>query len=295
MTFKYFKNCDIDKLKWDHFIENSCFPQVYATSWFLDIVTPGWGAFISNDWDWVMPVPVKRKYCIPYVIQPMFTQQLGIFSKHEISPYLVTEVINQLIKKFPFVVYQFSRQVPTPKIKGVVYRQTYELKLNSDYQIIQSGYNDSHKKNIRRAERNDCSIQESQDVSIMVDLMQQMYASMQIDSVKGYHYKMLSDIFKLGLQSTESRLYYAFNSCNEPIAGTFFLNYKNQNVIFSARTHEGFEKKATFLLVDHFIRENASKDVYLDFAGSDIKGIAEFNSGWGATKQIYCQLKKRWF
>jgi hypothetical protein len=53
---------------------------VYAYSWYLDIVSPGWDALVKDDYKSVMPLTWRKKYGIKYLYQPFFTQQLGVFS-----------------------------------------------------------------------------------------------------------------------------------------------------------------------------------------------------------------------
>jgi len=292
VTYKYFENQQIDKLRWDELIDGCEQSLVYAKSWFLDIVAPGWGAFIDNQWQWVMPVPCKRKFGIPYVLQPMFCQQLGVFGVVN-SDFQVDLLLSDLKKRFPYVIYQFNRFTDLKGVK-VNSRTTFELTLNADYQSLKQQFSDSHHKNIRRAQRFDCEVVESANVEPFILLLQQMYSRKNLDAVKAKHYQALSEIFEYGIYHTSSELRYVYNKDNQIIAGAYFLRYQQQCVLFTARNQEGFEKKTTFLLLDDFIRRHANSTHYLDFAGSDIKGIAEFNKGWGAKEYQYFQFKNRW-
>jgi hypothetical protein len=292
VTYKYFENQQIDKRRWDELIDSCEQSMVYAKSWFLDIVAPGWGAFIDDRWQWVMPVPCYRKYAIPYVLQPMFCQQLGVFGVVN-SSFQVELLISDLKKRFPFVVYQFNRFNTLKDVK-VNSRTTFELPLIADYQSLKQQFSDSHQKNIRRAQRFECKIVAETDTKPFISLLQQMYSRKNLDAVKEKHYKALAEIFEYGIHHTPSELIYVYNQDNQIIAGVYFLCHQQQTVLFTARNQEGFEKKSTFLLVDDFIRRHADSAHYIDFAGSDLKGIAEFNKGWGAKEYQYSQFKSRW-
>jgi hypothetical protein len=52
---------------------------LYAFSWWLDAVCPGWEALIEDDYRAVMPLTGNIKLGIHYLYQP-FTQQLGVSS-----------------------------------------------------------------------------------------------------------------------------------------------------------------------------------------------------------------------
>ena len=80
---RYFKHREIDKEKWDACINQSLNGRFYVLSWFLDIVSPGWEGLVEDDYVAVFPVPRKRKYGIPYLIQPMHLKFLDIYSTRQ--------------------------------------------------------------------------------------------------------------------------------------------------------------------------------------------------------------------
>jgi hypothetical protein len=93
----YLKHPEIDKQKWDLCIASSSNGMANVNSWYLDIVSPGWEALVQDNYKAIMPVPLKRKYNIPYIIQPLFVQQLGIFSSNSNA---ITDV-NHFLKYIP--------------------------------------------------------------------------------------------------------------------------------------------------------------------------------------------------
>ena len=50
-------------------------------------------------------------------------------------------------------------------------------------------------------------------------------------------------------------------------------------------------EKAMFFLFDRLIKENAGKDLILDFAGSNDPGLANFYSGFASANEQYPKLK----
>ncbi len=55
---------------------------------------------------------------------------------------------------------------------------------------------------------------------------------------------------------------------------------------------EGRQKGSSHQLIDAVIKENAGKDIFLDFEGSDIPGIAFFFEGFGAQPEYYYYLRE---
>lgn len=79
----YLTHNQIDKQRWDDCIKQSPNGNVYALSWYLDIVHPRWEALVEDDYVSVMPLTGNRKCGISYPFQPFFVQQLGVFSKED--------------------------------------------------------------------------------------------------------------------------------------------------------------------------------------------------------------------
>ena len=82
---QHLKHDQIDKWKWDETIKHSFNGTIYAYSWYLDIVCPGWEALIKNDHEYVMPLTAGKKYGVDYIYPPFFSQQLGIFSNSKLN------------------------------------------------------------------------------------------------------------------------------------------------------------------------------------------------------------------
>jgi len=83
---RHLRHSEIDKEKWDAALSKCHQPLLFAQSWYLDLVSPKWGALIRGDYEEMMPLPVKSKFGFKYLVQPNFTAQLGVFSTKEKCP-----------------------------------------------------------------------------------------------------------------------------------------------------------------------------------------------------------------
>jgi len=52
----YLLHSDIDKMKWDACIQKAFNGNIYALSWYLDVVHEGWEALVEDDYVRVMPL-----------------------------------------------------------------------------------------------------------------------------------------------------------------------------------------------------------------------------------------------
>src|ERR1700722_3468437 len=151
---KYLKHTEIDKAKWDVCIANSFNKNIYANSWYLDVVCPAWEALIDGDYQAVMPLTCNKKYGINYLYQPYFTQQLGILGMDELSNEKMNEFLNAIPSQFRLIEINLninnSIQNKEFEIKNL---PTHLLNLNQSYEAIYSNYSDNLKRNLSKASK----------------------------------------------------------------------------------------------------------------------------------------------
>ena len=86
MDIQLLQHGQIDKIKWDKIVAGSPGEMPYFYSWYLDALHPGWKALVTEDYQWVFPLPVNKSLGFwKQMIQPLFIQQLGLigFKKPE--------------------------------------------------------------------------------------------------------------------------------------------------------------------------------------------------------------------
>jgi hypothetical protein len=64
MNISHFRHHKIDKSIYDECILESLQGTVYAMSWYLDTVSPGWELLATEDYKTVMPIPVNSPFRI---------------------------------------------------------------------------------------------------------------------------------------------------------------------------------------------------------------------------------------
>ncbi|RZK88596.1 MAG: hypothetical protein EOO62_37450, partial [Hymenobacter sp.] len=97
---------EIDRPQWDALITDAPNGLIYALTWYLDIVSPGWEALIKEEagrYVAVLPLPVRRKFGLRYLQQPLFAQQLGLFALHPPTAADWQQVAQLLRRHFRFI------------------------------------------------------------------------------------------------------------------------------------------------------------------------------------------------
>lgn len=288
LNITYFKHKDINKEKWDRCIDVSKNRIVYALSWYLDRIGPNWDALIEGDYESVMPIIHRKKYFINYIYNPFFTAKLGIFSETQIDKPLVNNFFKSIPKKFKLVSIKLNSYTlfNVPNFNTQI-NTTYELNLNRPYEEIAENFSKNHIKNIVKGNNSSIIIRKEDDVSKLILLKKDQMLSLRNSQFKKNHFIKLSQILNYALKKDECVVYNAYDKDNKVCASAVFLIKYNRAVKYTATNDLGKKNRAGYVLIDTFIKEHSGSNLILDFAGSNIKGIADFNAGFGSANFTY--------
>lgn len=272
----------IDYELWDKKVLESANGLIYAKSWYLNIVSPGWEALVSEDFEYILPIPLKRKYKIPYIVQPFLTQQLGIFSSKSID----SNIISSFIKKLPSYSYELNLNENNQYSNSIEY-PNYILHLNQTYENLRKSFSKNTIRNIKFAEKYSLKLKENISGDEFVNFYNSVKRDfLSIDTI------MLGMLINEGLSKNEFKIIAIQNSEDKVIAALCLSEYKNRiTYLLPVSSVEGKDKSAMFMMVDEIIRKEADSDKILDFEGSKIEGIARFYKGFGACNKPYYIIK----
>lgn len=283
MRILHLRHNDIDFDRWDNTMNLCANRLCYAYSWFLNIVSPNWEALVSEDFNFLMPLPVKRKYKIPYIVQPLLAQQLGVFSAIEIDD----EVLQLFIKSIPYYSYEINLN-ENNKHEEVICRKNYILKLNNSYLILKTQFSKNTIRNIEKAKKLKINIEQN----VSIDEYLNLYYSVE-KQFKSSDKNVLQQLLTEGINRNQVTIYGAYDNDKQLIAAVcIFLTEQRLTYLFPVSSTEGKQSSAMFLIINQLVKEYAEKNILLDFEGSQIEGIARFYKGFGAVNQPYYVLKK---
>ena len=286
----YLRHSQIDKSKWDNCIETADNGLIYGYSFYLDTMSKNWDALILNDYEAVMPLPWNKKYGITYLYQPFLTAQLGVFGK-EISEKIVEDFIKSIPSSFRYIDIALNKGnlsgVPTGFF---IHRSNYVLELNFSYEYLYQNFKENIQRNIKKAYQQGCKVQKDIDVEEIIEL-----AVLQMKS-HGHESKENIDRFRrlyTDLHKRKMTATYGIVSVNNKLLAScvFFFSHNRAFYILVGNHPDGKSSGASHALIDAFIKDNAGKNMLLDFEGSDIPTLAYFYSSFGAEHEIYPALK----
>jgi hypothetical protein len=276
-------NREIDYKRWDNQLLK-CHNQLSnATTWFLDIVSPGWGALVSDNYEYMMPLPFKKKCGIRYIVQPILSQQLGVFSTQPITP----NIVNQFIQRIPCLSYELNFNYNNSHPKALVY-PNFVIDLSEKYDSIVANYSKNAKRNISKAMENNLKVIEN----ISLEEYFHFYFSNNI-FLNTRNFSKVKTLIRTGVEKKYMQLFGVVNSESILIAAICILCSKKKIThLLPISNSEGKNYSAMFLLVDHLIRIHSSQSKEFDFEGSKIASIARFYEGFGAKNQPYFILRR---
>ncbi|MCU0390489.1 MAG: hypothetical protein MUE81_05190 [Thermoflexibacter sp.] len=302
-NISYLTHNQIDKLKWDECITLSPQAQLYANSFYLDIVSPNWEAIVKINQDkylTVMPLPIKKKYGISFLHQPLFCQQLGLFSiQQEISEEEKKIFLTLVLERFRFIPsYQFNTHHSNLSFLSnenqlFTFHQTHYLSLKDEYIILHQNYSHDRKLNLRRALKANIQIIESQDIKPLLFMFEKDIAAKIQGGVASEAYSLMERIFE-GLKTRKScKMLYAKNLQGEITAGGLFAFYQDKIIyLFNAGYSHTRKENGRTLLIDWIIRQNANSSLVFDFESAEVASIAYFYKSFGSTAMPYPVIKQ---
>jgi hypothetical protein len=290
---KYIQHHEIDKERWDDCIKRSFNGIIYAYSWYLDVVHPGWEALVNNDYTTVMPLTGGRKMGVQYLFNPFFVQQLGVFSVARLTPGAVKEYLEAVPAHFRYCEINLNT-FNHPDESRYRFKQNlnHELDMIGAYEMLRKEYSDNTKRNIKKAQLNDLRVVTTTSKEEIIALFRnnrgrtvEVLSEAEYDTLR----RLLQALDGRGRLHTRGVL----NTEGKLLAGAFFCDANGKVIfLFSGNSAEGKEKGAMFFLIDSFIQENAQKNLVLDFEGSNDPQLARFYKGFGAKECVYLQAKR---
>lgn len=290
MEIKYLKHNQIDKQKWDSAIENSKNALVYALSWFLDIMSSEWEALVCGDYDIVMPLTLRKKLNVKYLYQPVFIQQLGIFSAKEISKETVQSFIAEIEKHFKYIDIQLNCANPSVETESFILRNTQLIDISKLYEDLFKNYSKNHRKNLKKINVSGLEINSKGNSSDFTDLISEMFVKKGVEEITQIDISNLKLIVDNCLEKKLGELYFGYID-DKLCASAFFLKWGKRVILHTALSELGRKAGAMFGLIDKYLQENSGQDLQFDFAGSNIPGVKYRNLGFGAKNKIYYRLK----
>jgi len=283
---KWLKRNEMDENRWNDLIASHPSSLPYAHTWYLDAVCERWDALVYGDYEAVMPLPIAKKWgIIPFVYQPNFCQQLGVFSLTNDEKTL-HQFYQQLKRSFPFFHVQ---QNSFNALKGMKKKINFELNLAKTEDELTAEFNTNTKRNIQKAIKGNFVFSaQKYSVEQFVQFYNQHLSNPQTQVVAG----LLEVLDKNGLL----QIYAIENEFGELLALNAMIYTAHKIIhLIPVTNNEGRKSGAMHYLLSEVIKQNVGSQKTLDFEGSSIASIAQFYKGFGAQETFFYEEKGGFF
>lgn len=284
---QYLPHNQINRAKWDATI-TEC-GNIYAFSWYLDIVHPNWEALVLDDYEAVMPITGGKKFGINYLYQPYFVQQLGVFSKMPLSSEMTVAFLQAIPKKYRFAEIRLNeKNLFNDGFQGVEYHRNVLLDLNQSYESIRSNYHTNTKRNLAKAEGNNLQVVDTVIPYHVVALFTDNRGAL-LDKWGDAEYARLTQLTTVAVKRKNAFILgVTEKGKGELICAAIFMKTADRiTFLFSGLKQEGKDKQAMTYLLDQVIQKYAGQPITFDFEGSDDDNLARFYLGFGGTETKY--------
>ena len=285
---RYLKHTGVDTKRWDDCISRSLNRRVYAYSWYLDLVCPGWDALVEDDYASVFPLTHNRKMGVRYLFQPYFAQQLGLFSAERISGDKPGNFLCAIPRSFRFAEIQLNDQNQVAPGEGILKtRVNHELKIACTYDELSRKFSQNTRRNIRKAKELNVTTSRNVTPDELVGLFRENFGDRE-GKLQLEHYDTMKNLIVYGMEHEMGYLEGAFDQDGVLSSAVFFLfDGDHAYFLFAASGKQARENGAMFLLIDRFLNENTGRYRLLDFEGGNDANLGRFYKSFGADEVPY--------
>ncbi len=294
VTMKHLRHLEIDKNRWDAFLENSPQRLAYGFTGYLDCISPNWEALIFEEngiWRSIVPIPVRKRFGIRFISQPYFCQQLGFFADTEIiDAGFVSEAIKYLKKQFDYCPRLFWNLPNLPESKVAF---THLLNLSQNYSAVYEGYSTYIKRNLQKAQQVNWTLEICEDIKALIRLHQAH------NEEKAAGRKLDFDVYQpyiegvqILFQLRKAIIIFAKKEGKIEAGGLFVMDAGRIIYLFNGASPIGRQDHGRLLIIDSLIQKYAGQPFIFDFEDPlDAPSVSAYYASFGAKKSYYSALK----
>jgi len=163
------------------------------------------------------------------------------------------------------------------------------LGLNESYANVYSGYSVNLKRLLKKTKALDLLIEKTRDSDMAVQFIKENLGN-KLKLFKKKDYIVLQDLINACISKGFAEIVMVRHQGEILSIGVFFI-FKNRVIyVKGASTIKGRKFSAMHFLLDRYICELAGSEKILDFGGSMIPSVAEFNMKFGASNYEYTRM-----
>lgn len=274
---KRIKRSALDLEKYTACLQRATNYRVYAEYWYLDILCGEmWDCYVLNDYEAIMPLPYIRKFGIKFIAQPVYCQQLGVFHSENFTQDLF-DLFEKKLHRNLVKGYYFNEENLIFQQKNKQTKINQILNLTIDYSLFYRQLRKNRKQELAKGLPTEFQIVSSSQDLHFIDLLEEEYHEIK-SQLYLHQLKPLAAI----LQQKKLTQTVSIVKDNEVVASSFYIKSGNRIIQLCNAKKSGYSINFNTYIVDFIIKSNLNKNLILDFEGSTLKGVHEFNQSFRA-------------
>ena len=265
--------------------------NIYALSWYLDIVCPDWELLANTDYSTVMPLPVFRSMGRKSIRQPEYASHLGVFSTSIPDPETVYRYLRAIPDNYKLRKMCLNKFNIVTKKNARIHNAT-ELDLISPYKQSRARFSPLIQDRLNLAKTNSISFVSNTSVNDLV-MFSYRLDKLNKQKIKPNQISTLRLIASNAIRYRSAQLASAYDRTNNLCAVMLFLIFNGRaSILHAAASAEGLKTGAIEFIIDHFIRNNSEQNLVLSIDNPDDKYLMETLQHFGSGISEYPCLKK---
>ena len=270
---------NIDFSKYEICVENSVQKNFYARKEILDHLCDTWELLILGDYEYVMPIPIRRKYGVKVVIMPLFCQQLGVFSS-ETNPSKEQAFLKFLSANYRVAYYAFNHQ--NSFVDSLKLRKNYFIE-KTEYTLLRKAYFKGRKSTVKVAQ-----YLQFKEIPLAEELnfIQNNFKGLEKkgDLAKFFNYLNFLEV------NHQLRIFASYKE-NSITNAAIIISQDNSFSLLGLINHEDFKQdNGASFLIDKILKDYIQEKLF-NFMGSSIRGIEVFFKSFGSQLQEYAVVE----
>jgi hypothetical protein len=284
---------EIDAVQWNGLVDRSVNGLIYAYSWYLDKMCERWVGMVYGDYEAVMPLPTNSKLGLKYAYQPAFVQQLGVICSNTTAADRYLNAFMPFLKKYYSYIDIKLNFLHTPHPRY----NNYILSLDTTFSQIQSGFNRSFKEAFKQSKKTPGKLYFSNDLKEALAFNSALYDFRSVKLKEGI-YDRFGELCTY-LQKNQQCLIPTWMIDGKVVAQAIVLkDRKRYYLMTSACLEEGRALRANHALMYYLLEALSGQEMFFDFEGSNIPGVAKFYESMGGQLETYpplqCNFLPKW-
>ena len=293
---KRLKYEEVDWQKYQNCLEKSEQHIFFAEKKYLDLLLhQNWEILVDNDYEAVMPIPLAKKWGFNFVVMPLQTQQLGVFSEKD-TPELNESFLKFFQHNYKVFYYAFNAKNEFKTLLKT--RKNYKL-FAEDYESIKKKYSIHRRRNVRITDvlQDKIKFTEAENLNNSESFFTENVIGFTNSSLKKRAFENMKNFLSQNLLKV-----YELYFDGELASQAYLIESEKEDFLVNFINDKKFSKyNLSSIILDQIFRKNIEKKDF-NFHGSNISEIAEFYRRFGATEENYAfvenskiQLLKSYF